>query len=145
MKRFLSLALAAILAVGTFAADRISRNVNDLPEAGRTTLTRHFGKAKVNFIKIDDKLFGGPGYEVVLNNGTEVEFDSKGVLKEVESGRNGIPTSLLLQPIKDYINKNYKGAKVVEYKVEKDKYEVTLITGQELEFRRDGSFLRIDR
>lgn len=144
MKRFLSLALAAVLAVGAYAADRVSRNVNDLPESARTTLTRHFGKAKVSFIKIDDKLLGSKSYEVVLNNGTEVDFDSKGVLTEVESGIKGVPSTLLLKPMKEYINKNYKGAKVVEFKVKKDKYEVELSTGQELEFKRDGSFLRVD-
>lgn len=143
MKRLLSLALAVILAVGAYAADRVSRNVNDLPQAARTTLNQHFGKAKVNFIKIDDKLLGSPSYEVVLNNGTEIDFDSKGALVDVEAGRNGVPASLILKPIKDYIKKYYKGAKVVEYKVKKNKYEVELVTGQELEFGRDGRFLRV--
>ncbi len=144
MKKLLAFALAAIIAVCASAADRISYNANELPQAARTALTRHFGKAKINFIKIDDKFLGSTEYEVVLTNGTEVGLNSKGEIVEVEAGRNGVPASLLLKPIREYLLKNYKGRKVVELNIKKDKYEVELSSGEELEFGRDGRFLRID-
>ena len=144
MKRLMSVLLAVLAITSVFAADRISRNVNDLPQAARTALTRHFGKAKVNFIKIDDKFLGSPEYTVVLNNGTEVDFDSKGEVTEVEAGPAGVSSSLILKPVQTYLSKNYRGAKVVELKIKKNKYELELSTGQDLEFDRAGNFLRVD-
>lgn len=145
MKKIISLMAAMLLVViSASARDRVSRNINDLPEAARTTLTKYFPKQGVNHIKIDDKTFGGADYDVILNNGTEVDFNSDGEWIEVDCGANAVPSGLVLKPISDYVARNFAKQKIVSIEKERNKYNVELQNGTELEFDRAGQFLRID-
>ena len=145
MKRLLSLALVALMGLGiASAADRIVYNDTPLPATAKQVLKSNF-KSQVNFVKVDKNLLGGiDDYEVVLKNGTEVEFDSNGNLKSVEAGANGVPSGLILPSIQQYVNKNYKGKKIVQLDVEKNYYEVELSGGIELKFDRAGKFLSVN-
>lgn len=137
--------MAAALTVGIASArDRVTRNTSELPQAAQTTITRHFSKTGVNHIKIDSKVFGGDEYEVILNDGTEIDFNSDGTIKEIDCGRSAIPEALVLKPIRDYVNSNFKGAKIVGMDVERGGYEITLSTGVDLKFDRAGNFKKID-
>lgn len=126
------------------ARTTVSRNVNDLPAKARTTLTTHFGKVGVNHIKIDHKTFGGREYDVILNDGTEIEFNNDGDWTEIDCGRTAVPSKLILPAIQQYVKKNFSGASIVQIEAERSKYKVELNTGLDLEFGRDGSFLRVD-
>ncbi|MBD5267068.1 MAG: hypothetical protein HDS41_02605 [Bacteroides sp.] len=145
MKKLL-FSLLAILATVTVASarDKVSRDVSDLPKEAQVTLTRHFPKTGVSHIKIEKHTFGGTEYDVILVNGTEVEFDSDGKWTEIDCGHEAVPSELILKPIRDYVAKNYKGQKIVKISVERSKYEIELSNGRELEFNRAGEFLRID-
>lgn len=136
------LSLAVILPA--MARNEITTNVNVLPAAAQTMLKKYFPKTKVNHIKIDKKTFGGRDYDVVLTNGTEVEFDSEGNWKEVNCGINQVPAGLILKSIQNYVKNNFKGAKIVSIEVEKDKYELKLSNGLEAEFDRAGNFRKVD-
>lgn len=146
MKKLLSLILlVACVALPMAARDKVTRDVNVLPAAARTLINTHFGKTGVNHIKIDKKTFGGVEYDVILNNGTEIDFDSKGQWKEIDCGADAVPSALILKSISDYVAKNYKGQKIVKIEVDRSKYEVELLNGTDLEFDRSGKFLRVDR
>lgn len=145
MKKIFSLIVVFLLAtIYVSARDRISRNINDLPQAARTTLAKHFPKQGVNHIKIDKKTFGGADYDVVLNNGTEVEFNYDGEWTEIDCGSNSVPAGLIIKPISDYVNRNFDKQKIVSIDKERNKYTVELLSGTELEFDRSGKFLRVD-
>lgn len=126
------------------ARDRISRDMNTLPAAAQQIIKTHFGKTGVNHIKIDSKTFGGEEYDVILNNGTEIEFDQSGNIKEIDCGSRAIPDKLILKPIRDFVAKNFKGQKIVSMEVKRNRYEIELLSGQELEFDRAGKFLKVD-
>lgn len=146
MKKILSTILLVMLAIIPMAArDRVTTNVNELPATAQATLNKYFAKQKVNHIKIDKKTFGGAEYDVVLNNGTEIDFDSKGNWKEIDCGTNKVPDGLILKPISDYIKTNFKGRTIVSIEVSRNKYDIELNDGTDLEFDRAGNFLRIDR
>ena len=145
MKKLASLLLAMLMVAGIASArDRISRDMSTLPAAAQQIIKTHFGKTGVNHIKIDSKTFGGQEYDVILNNGTEIEFDQSGNIKEIDCGSRAIPDQLILKPIRDFVAKNFKGQKIVAMEVKRNRYEIELLSGQELEFDRAGKFLKVD-
>lgn len=145
MKKLLLLFAAALFTLlPAVAKDRVSRNVADLPAAAQTLLKQHFSGQDVSHIKIDKHFLGGVDYDVILENGTEIEFDDAGTWKEIDCGRRAVPNDLILKPIRDYIKNNFKNQKIVKIEVKSNKYNIELINGVDLEFDRAGNFLRID-
>ncbi len=144
MKKFL-LMLTALVAVSgaAFARDKVTRDVNVLPQPAQNMLTKHYAKTGVNHIKIDKNVLGSE-YEVILNDGTELDFDGKGNLKEIDAGRAGVPDALVMKPIRDYVTNNYPGQKIVNMDVERSGYDIELANGTDLVFDRSGNFKRID-
>lgn len=145
--KILLVALMAVLAaVSCYARDIVSYDVAELPQAARTILSTHFANTQVNHIKIDKHTFGGKDYDVVLNNGTEIEFDNEGRLEEIDCGRNGkVPDALIFVPVKDYVHRTYPNDKIIKYDVKRNGYEVELRSGLELVFNSQGNFERVDR
>ncbi|MDE5957623.1 MAG: PepSY-like domain-containing protein, partial [Muribaculaceae bacterium] len=92
------------------------------------------------------KDFGmGKDYEVVLNDGTEITFDSKGNWEEVEVGATmTVPAAFMPQPMRTYLSANFKGVNVVGLEKKRNGYEVKLANDIELEFDSAGNFLRYD-
>lgn len=145
MKKLFAILTLVLIAVGPVAArDRVTHDVNELPAEARVIINKYYPKTGIHHIKIESKLFGGDDYEVVLNNGTEIEFDSKGSLKEIDCGATAVPEGLVLKPIRDYVAKNFKGRKIVSLDVDRNSYDVELSDGTDLEFDRSGNFKRID-
>ena len=86
MKKILSLLVLAIVAVQfSFAADVITKDINQLPLPARNFINRHFTKPEVVQIKIDKDLMESTKYEVLLMDGTEIDFDSRGNWEEVSA------------------------------------------------------------
>lgn len=144
MKKLITFMLCLCLGIGLASArERISRNANDLPQKARTTLANYF-KAGVNHIKIESKAFGGNEYDVILNDGTEVEFDSRGEWKEIDCGTKAVPSKLILPAIAKYVKQNYPSGTIVKIEVGSRHYEVELNNGIDLKFGRDGRFQKVD-
>lgn len=145
MKKIIALLTVALLTVSVACArDRVSRNVSDLPVGAQTMLTKYFPKTPLSHIKIDSGFLSGNEYDVVLTDGTQIEFDSKGNWKEIDCGANSVPAALILKPISDYVRANFKGQKIVQIQVERTHYDVELSSGLDLKFDRAGRFQRID-
>ena len=145
IKTLLVAVMALLVSVAAYARDTYSTNVEDLPQAARTLLTTHFPNVQVNHIKIDSHVLGGKDYDVVLNNGTEIDFDSEGRLDEIDCGRNGkVPDALVFAPILQYVHNTYPGQKIIKYDVKRSGYEVELNNGLDLVFNKQGNFLHLD-
>ncbi|MDE7080860.1 MAG: PepSY-like domain-containing protein [Muribaculaceae bacterium] len=145
MKKIL-IALMLFIAAGisTACADTYAHDASVLPAAAQAVLKKNF-KAEVTVVKIDKDFGMVKDYEVILNDGTEISFDSKGNWEEVEVGRNmNVPAAFLLQPMRNYLNANFKGVNVVGVDKKRRGYEVKLANGIELEFDTSGNFLRYD-
>ncbi|MDE6447977.1 MAG: PepSY-like domain-containing protein [Muribaculaceae bacterium] len=92
-KIFMALLLVLTLGVATACADTYAHDASVLPAAAQQVLKKNF-KAKVSVVKIDKDFGMVKDYEVVLNDGTEITFDSKGNWEEVEVGpRMTVPAS----------------------------------------------------
>lgn len=145
MKKFMTLLIAVLIGVGVASArDRVTTDVKELPVSAQNTLKQHFKNIAVNHIKIDDGIFSVDDYSVVLENGTEVEFDGDGSLKEVDAGINTVPASIMPKQVVTYIRNNFKNGKIICYEVKRNGYEVELNNGLEVKFDRNGNFKSLD-
>lgn len=145
MKKFVMLFVAVVLSVtGMYAGDKVVKGASVLPQAAKQFLKTNFSRQKIHHVKVDKKFLSTSDYEVVLSNGTEVDFDSRGNWKEVDCGYNAVPDALLLRNMRSYIKSAYPGKKVVKIEKDRNEYDVELSNGVDLVFNRDGSFRRVD-
>lgn len=146
MKKILSLLVLAIVAVQfSFAGDVITKDLNQLPLPARNFINRHFAKAQVAHIKIDKEILESTKYEVVLANGTEIDFDSKGNWQEVEAVKGSVPTSVIPAFAANYLKAhNFTQEHVTKVDRDRNGYEVTLGSGVSFNFDKKGKFLKAD-
>lgn len=118
-------------------------NVNELPATAQTLLSKHFKGQKVMLATIE---FGvvSRSYDVVLRNGTKLEFDKKGNLTEIDCKQGIVPSQLIPQPIKNYLKENYRGETVRKIELNKKEYEVELTNGIDLTFNKHFQLIDID-
>lgn len=121
----------------------ISVPFQQMPANVKNFLAKYYPNATV--AKYESKTtIVGKKYEVKLNNGAEIDFDKNGNWEEI-SDKQGVPTALIPASIKTYLAKNYKGVKVESIDKESNKIKVDLINDIDLEFDKNGKFLRIDK
>ena len=143
-KMLIALMLLVTVGISTACADTYAHDASVLPASAQSVLKKNF-KAEVTLVKIDKDFGMVKDYEVILNNGTEIKFDSKGNWEEVEVGRDmNVPAFFLLQPMRNYINSNLKGVNVVGVDKKRRGYEVKLANDIEIEFDTAGNFVRYD-
>ena len=125
-------ALVIMAIAPSYARDEVTRDANVLPEQAKNILKTHFPKIHINHIKVDKHTFGGDDYDVVLNDGTELDFDNKGNLKEIDCGASAVPATLILKPIRDYVANNFSGQKIVTLDINSNYYDIELSNGVDL-------------
>ena len=118
-------------------------SVNALPAKAQTLLSQHFNGQKVMLATIESGVVSR-SYDVVLQNGTKLEFDKKGNLTEIDCKQGIVPSQLIPQPIKNYLKENYKGAAVRKIELDTKEYEVELTNGIDLTFNRRFQLIDID-
>ncbi len=145
MKKILLLLTVIIASVGiASASDSYTRDTSLLPAPARQLIESSFN-ANVSVIKIDKTLGRVQEYEVVLTDGTEIEFDRDGNWKNVEVGANkSVPDALVPSAITNYVRQNQRGTKIIGIEKERNGFEVTLSNGFDLKFDKNGNFLRFD-
>ena len=75
-------------------------SVNALPAKAQTLLSQHFNGQKVMLATIESGVVSR-SYDVVLQNGTKLEFDKKGNLTEIDCKQGIVPVQLIPQAIKN--------------------------------------------
>ena len=121
--------------------DKVTNNINELPQVSRNFLNNYFNGNKVSHIKID---FLVDSYDVILTDGTSVEFNRDGEWKEVKSFQQNIPDTLIPAEIRQYVSQNYPGQKIMTVERGKRKVSVDLANGLELKFDLNGNLIDID-
>jgi len=118
-------------------------SVNALPAKAQTLLNNHFNGQKVMLATIESGVVSR-SYDVVLQNGTKLEFDKKGNLTEIDSKQGNVPAQLIPQAIKNYLKDNYAGQSVKKIEINKNEYEVELANGLDLTFNKHFQLIDID-
>ena len=120
-----------------------SITVNALPAKAQTLLNNHFNGQKVMLATIESGVVSR-SYDVVLQNGTKLEFDKKGNLTEIDCKQGIVPVELIPQAITNYLKDNYAGQSVKKIEMNKNEYEVELTNGLDLTFNKHFQLIDID-
>ena len=134
-KTFILFIVAA--ACGALASCNRMVPFQSLPAPVQSFLSTHYEGVPVPFAKSELC-----EYEVVLPNGTEIEFSRKGEWKKIDAGHVSVPASIiqtLPAPIGDYLSASFAGIPVET--VEKGffgGYELELVNDVELKFSGEG-------
>ena len=138
MKRLLSITfLVVMISAFTFAEGKVI-STEDLPQEARDFITENFSGVNVNFV-LQDK----DDSEVMLMDGTVVDFDKKGNWETIKN-RDKLPVSILPSEASAYISKVYPGTNIIEVEKNWNKYDVKLANNWELRFDKDGNFQKQD-
>ncbi len=144
MKRLFAWMTMVVLLISTACArDEVTRDVNKLPAQAREFVSKLYPKATVAYLKIDRNLIRTTGYDVRLDNGTELDFDRKGDWTEV-SNKSGVPSAIIPAAIADYVKRNYANHRVTKIKRKAHGYKLELEDELELKFDSYGKFIRLD-
>lgn len=148
MKRIMRIVMIAIFCMMSFnivanAGNDKPINFNELPAKAQTLLSKHFKGQKVMLATIESGVVSR-SYDVVLRNGTKLEFDKKGNLTEIDCKQGIVPSQLIPQPIKNYLKENYRGEAVRKIELNKKEYEVELTNGIDLTFNKHFQLIDID-
>lgn len=148
MKRILRILMIAICCM--FSCNMVANagndkpiSVNALPAKAQTLLSQHFNGQKVMLATIESGVVSR-SYDVVLQNGTKLEFDKKGNLTEVDCKQSIVPDQLIPQAIRNYLKENYPAQAVKKIEMNKNEYEVELANGLDLTFNKHFQLIDID-
>lgn len=117
--------------------------VKDLPQIAQTILSQHFNGQKVVLATVETSLIDR-SYDVVLQNGTKLEFDKNGRVTEVVCKQGVVPAELIPTAINHYLQENYPDQKVWKIEIQKNEYEVELTNGLEISFNKRYQVIDID-
>lgn len=112
---------------------------NGLPTEAQSFIKTHFANVKV--LQVTKEF---TEYEVILANGSRLEFDRSGNWKEVNCRGGAVPESVIPSRIQTYIKANYASDNIRTIERNKRGYEVKLSSGFELKFDKNCNFKRID-
>lgn len=115
--------------------------VSELPTGATEFIKLYFPNATIDKAKKDAE-HGEKGYEVILSDGTEVEFWKDGKWREVEGKKDPIPTGFIDRKIVDYVAANYPNNKITHIDYGHKDVDVDLTDNIDLEFTKEGIFIK---
>lgn len=139
------------LAVAGAAGYYLSNLVHDkavtpeeLPEQARSFLKEHFPEATIAFSK-QDRDFLKVSYEVILTDGTKLEFRRGGEWKEIDRHHERIPDGIIPQEVVSRILELYPDSFVTKAEKDSRELEVELDNKLDLKFDKRNNLIGIDR
>lgn len=140
-KRILGAMLALFVAGYSYAQETVISS-KELPISVKSGVQKYFGGKSIDRV-VKDRENGRVVYDIYFSDYTEAEFSSRGELKEAKSN-SGLPNSVIPANIRSYIKRNYPNVEVVKWDRSRNKQEVELSNGLDLDFSSTGKFLRVD-
>lgn len=140
MKKFILALFALLLLAGGVTAQSRKRTIDpeNLPKAAKELIQKHWPSCAIDYASAKSR-----EYEVLLTDGTLIEFDSKGVWKEMEC-TEGLPVTLVPVYITRYIVNRYPKQLIIDCEKMRGGYEVTLTNGLEIQFDLKGNVTHVD-
>jgi len=139
-KIFLLMTLSAFLLVACDKEKVVQSN--ELPANASGFVSTHYsGNQILQVVKELDNL--KTYFHVYLDNGTKIDFSRLGELKKIE-GVDRVPDTVIPALILNYVNTHYPNEFIRGWEIENATQDAKLSTGLNLEFDKNGNFLRID-
>ena len=143
MKKFLVSGIFALVLLMTACSDKPVA-VEQLPEPVKAFIQQYFPGQTISYAEKDVELTGSK-YDVVLADGTRVDFDTDNVWEKIEcTMASPVPTALIPAPIVAHIQTNFPDAMILKIDKDHDGYEVELANGLELKFNKQGVLTEMD-
>lgn len=140
MKKILATLLALLMLTGSVNATTRKRNIDpdNLPKVSIELIQKHWPSCAIENAYID-----GKEYEALLTDGTVIEFDAKGVWKEMKC-TDGLPVTLVPVFITRYVVNRYPRILIIGVEKMKGGYEATLANGLQIQFDMNGRVTHVD-
>lgn len=140
----IALGLLGILGHHSVASNNMTKNESRLPKLSQEIIKKHFPNEKISFVVIDKEGLKTT-YELMFTSGKEIEFYKNGEWKEIDTKKEAIPQSIIPSSLRQYVKENFPNdVYVVQMEKKFWGIEVELSNKLELEFNRQGRFLRYD-
>lgn len=138
---FMFVALIGLAFTSCDGKDADTIEPEDLPTSITTFLNTYYpGQRIMRSVKTNGK---DGKYEIRLHNGHEIDFNDNGEWIDVDAPEGEtIPGGIAPAPIALYVVTNYAGAGINEISKESYGYDVELTSGVDLEFDKNGKFLK---
>ena len=109
MKKLLFILLSMMSVSAALRAGNEIRTTDPqkLPATAREFIATHFPDTRIALIKIDREGGRTDSYDVLLENGCDLEFDRRGQWTEIDAERTTVPQSIIPLRIADYLKRNY--------------------------------------
>ena len=142
--RRIVLAFAFLFSVAVaVAADDKPLTREQLPLTAREFLDKYFAGINPSLIMRDDDVMY-KDYEVVLNDGTQIDFSSSGEWQEVSVRNGSVPAELIPEGVTRYLSQHYPDMDVRRVDRDRRTFEVELSNGLELTFDKHCRLIDID-
>ncbi len=144
LKSFLFTAILILISVSAGGCEEKERIIpaSELPVEITNWISTHFPDNEIVRSKVEIKK-NKKKYEIYLQGGFNLEFNSRKEITEID-GHTKLPDSVIPDKIKQYVDANYPDNFIISWELERNKQEVELDNGIELEFDLNGNFIRID-
>lgn len=144
MKKLFLIAAVVFMSLGVACAEADRPiTVDKLPQKAQQFIKSYYQQVGVTYAK-EDKDLVSTEYEVLLADGTKMEFSSSGEWTSVECKGGAVPEDIIPQQIKQYVAKNYPNTKILKIDRDRRDYEVTLSNRLELKFNKEFRLIEID-
>lgn len=150
MRRLVIFAVLGVATIGVAVAATIYHlrddqpmNYSELPAKAQKFVEKYYSDAEVTYVTRDRDI-ASTEYEVVLDNGTKIEFNADGEWRDVDTKHSAVPEAIVPNKIKSYVEKHYSGDKIVEIKRDRRGWDIKISRGLELEFNTDYRIVEID-
>jgi len=145
MKKAILTGILSVFTVGFLIAQT---GAEQLPKNVKDYIDKEFPSENITFVDKDKDLMPWNNedmYEVHFSSGLEVVFSKTGKVTEIEAAKGQkIPEQVLPTSIVSYVKTNYPQASVKSWDVDGNDQDVELSNGVDLEFDKNGKFLRVD-
>lgn len=105
-------------------------------------VNKHFPERKVLQIVKESELFDVT-YEVILDDRTRLDFNKSKKVEEIDS-LTEIPHTLLQPEVVAYVKERFPNQVIISWELDDRKQQIELDNGLELEFTKNGKFIKID-
>ncbi len=137
------LSTIALACLALASCDDQSVPVAEVPQDIQVFIQQNFVGSTMTYAQRDLGLLGWE-YDVTLNDGTIVKFDSDHTWDQVSCAAASVPAALVPAPIATYLNANFPGVAITKIDKESNGYDVDLASGLELKFNSQGALMEMD-
>lgn len=146
MKTIIFLGILGITAILFTSCEKELNKVvltdHNIPTQITAYQAQHFADNTIIKVVKDKELLSFT-YNVYLAGNIKLEFNSKYEITEID-GTTKLPNSVIPKSILKYIVKYYPNNFITDWNLKRNYQEIELNNGLKLDFRLDGTFLRVD-